>query len=106
VRIHARPDITTSSGPLPTSTFDAAIPELADPAPVINGLLNEAAWGSSRIYDFDIRWDDNALRNSYPATGRYRSGQFQPTVHGGTAPVIDPADCTVKTFIKGNTLYF
>jgi hypothetical protein len=105
VRIHARPDITTSSGPLPTSTFDAAIPELADPAPVINGTLTEAAWNSTRIYDFDIRWNDNALRNTYPATGRWRSGQYQPSVHGGTAPVIDPADCTVKTFIKGNNLY-
>ena len=105
VRIHARPDITTNSGPLPTSSFDLAIPELADAAPVINGLLTDAAWSSPRIYDFDIRWNDNALRNTYPATGRYRSGQFQATVQGGMAPVIDPADCTVKTFIKGNNLY-
>lgn len=106
VRILTKPSVTTKSGPLPPSTgFDLAVPELSDAAPTINGTLTEPAWTSPRIYDFDIRWDDNALRATYPETGKYRSGQFQPDVNGGKAFVLDPADCTVKTFFKGNNLY-
>jgi hypothetical protein len=105
VRIYARPNVTTTSGALPPTGFDIAIPELSEAAPVINGTLTEPAWTSPRIYDFDIRWDDDALRETYPETGPYRAGQYQPTVQGGTALVLDPADCTVKTFFKGNTLY-
>ena len=54
---------------------------------------------------FDIRYDDTALRNSYPGVGPWRSGQYQPSVNGGTASVLDPADATVKYFHKGNLLY-
>ncbi len=105
VRIYARPDVTTASGPVPPDGFDLGIPELSEAAPTINGTLTEPIWTSPNIYDFDIRWDDNALRNTYPETGPYRAGQFQPSVHGGQAFILDPADCTVKTFLKGSTLY-
>ncbi len=105
VRIHARPNVTTTSGPLPEPSFDVAIPELAGAAPTINGTLTEPVWSDPRIYDFDIRWNDDALRATYPATGPERAGQFQPSVQGGQAFVLDPGDCTVKAFYKGTKLY-
>src|SRR5262249_40880503 len=52
-----------------------------------------------------IKYDDTSLRNTYPATGPYRSGQYQFTVNGGLAPVIDPGNATVKMFFKGDILY-
>lgn len=105
VKIHARPDITISSGALPAVNHEFAVPELSNPVPVINGQLTDAAWTNPDIYAFDIRWNDNALRQSYPGVGPFRSGQYQPEVNGGTAFVADPADATVKMFYKGNNLY-
>jgi hypothetical protein len=90
---------------VPPEGFDLGIPQLPEAAPTINGTLTEPIWNNANIYDFDIRWDDDALRNTYPETGPYRSGQFQATVQGGQAFILDPADCTVKTFFKGSTLY-
>ena len=80
VRIHARPDVTTAPGPVP-----AIGPELVDSGhrrgrPTIDGELTEAVWSSPEVYSFDIRWDDDALRETYDGVGPYRSGQFQP--HG------------------------
>ncbi|MFN8177858.1 MAG: T9SS type A sorting domain-containing protein [bacterium] len=105
VRIHARPDVTVDSGALPAVNQELSIPELAGAAPTINGTLTEPVWSDPRIYSFDIRYNDNALRQTYPGVGPYRAGQYQPTVNGGTADVVDPGDATVKMFYKGTDLY-
>jgi hypothetical protein len=105
VQIHARPDVTVSSGPAPTVAPDLTITETAAAAPVIDGQLSDGIWTDPNTYSFDIRWDDAALRQTYPSVGPYRSGQFQPTVAGGTALVLDPADATVKMAFRGDILY-
>jgi hypothetical protein len=104
VRIHARPDVTTASGPVPAITPDLVI-QAIDAVPTLDGSLNEAVWTSPDIYAFDIRWDDAALRETYPGVGPFRAGQFQPSVNGGQAFVIDPADATVKMYHRGSKLY-
>lgn len=105
VKIHGRSDVTISSGPLPAVGHEFAVPEVSNPAPVINGLLTDAVWTNPAVYTFDIRYDDAALRASYPGTGPYRSGQFQAPVNGETPPVVDPGNATVKMFYKGTDLY-
>ncbi|MFH1278051.1 MAG: T9SS type A sorting domain-containing protein [Candidatus Eisenbacteria bacterium] len=105
VRIHARPDVTISSGPVPDILPELYIPNgVAYTPPVIDGVLDEDVWAD--IPSFDIRWDDDSLRMTYPAVGPYRAGQFQATVNGGTAEVTDPSDASVRIFHSGDTLYF
>lgn len=104
VRIHARPSVNLTSGPTPTVGPDLRIPNgAAFATPTINGTLTEPVW--SVAPGIDIRWADDALRNTYPGMGPWRSGQYQATVNGGVAEVVDPADATVKWFFKGNLLY-
>ena len=104
VRIYSRPDVTTNSGPVPQVGPEMVIKNGANyDDPVIDGKLDEAVW--NEIDGFDIRYGDDALRASYPGIGPYRSGQFQPTVNGGTATVVDPGDATIKAFFKGDMLY-
>ncbi len=105
VRIHARPEITVNSPVLPFVGPDLVVWEVDGTAPTINGQLTEPIWNDPLVYTFDIRWNDNALRQTYPATGPVRSGQFQPTVNGRTANVVDPGDATVKMFLKGTRIY-
>jgi hypothetical protein len=104
VRIHARPDVTTTSGAVPALDPELAIPSLAE-TPVIDGLLDEPVWDDPAVYTFDLRWDDDALRQTYDGVGPYRSGQYQPPVYGEEAFVVDPADATVKVFYSGHMLY-
>src|SRR5262245_11305944 len=76
VRIYTRPSVTTASGALPAIDPDFRMPTTGSPAPTIDGNLNDAVWASAP--SFDIKWNDNNLRGSYPSIGKYRSGQFQP----------------------------
>ncbi|MFN8549710.1 MAG: hypothetical protein U0527_17500, partial [Candidatus Eisenbacteria bacterium] len=104
VKIHANPSVTTSSGPLPVVGPELSIANgAAFAAPTIDGNLTESVWQT--LTGFDIRYNDANLRKEYPAVGPYRAGQFQATVNGGEAPVVDPADAKVKMFFKGNKLY-
>jgi hypothetical protein len=105
VQIHARPDVTVSSGPVPTVAPDLTIDESTAAVPVIDGDLSDAIWGDANTYTFDIRWDDDALRLTYPSVGPYRAGQYQPEVNGGTALVLDPADATVSVAFRDDMLY-
>ena len=104
VRIHARPDVTTATGVVPTIEPEVVVPAINE-VPAIDGQLAEAVWSSPDVYSFDIRWDDDVLRESYDGIGPYRAGQFQPTVNGGEAFVLDPADATVKVYHRGDMLY-
>ncbi len=105
VRIHARPDVTTASGPAPAIDPEMVIAELS-PVPVIDGTLSEPVWSDPAVYTFDIRWDGgDELLNTYDGVGPFRAGQYQPTVNGGEAFVVDPADATVKVYHRGDILY-
>jgi hypothetical protein len=104
VRIFARPDVTVDSPGVPFNDAEVVIHELG-PSPTIDGVLTEPIWSDPDVYEFDIRWDDDVLRQTYPEVGPSRAGQYQPIVEGGTAFVVDPADATVKMFFNGNTLY-
>ena len=104
VKIFGRNDVTTSSGPPPVIGPDLRIRNAGNyPAPTIDGNLNEAVWQVAP--SFDIRYGDDALRNTYPSVGPFRSGQFQATVNAGQAFVANPGDATVKWFYKGDQLY-
>lgn len=110
LRIWTRPDVTVFSTTLPPIDSEVLILNAAShPTPVIDGVLNETAW-SAAFPKFDIRWDDTALRETYPYVGRWRAGQFEwfpPRVPPDTLPppVLDPSDATVKMFFKGTKLY-
>jgi len=106
VKIHCRPDVTVSSGPVPVNGPDLIIRNLGSiPAPAIDGNITDAAWANAP--SFDIRYDDPALLQTYPGTGPWRSGQYEAEVNGngGLAYVADPGDATVKYFFKGTKLY-
>ncbi len=104
IRIYAKPAVTTASGSVPVVGPEVVIPNgVYHPSPVVDGKLDEYVW--SQIEGFDLRYGDDDLRASYPGIGPWRSGQYQPTVNGVNAEVVDPADATIKAFFKGNMLY-
>ncbi|MCG3154551.1 MAG: hypothetical protein DKINENOH_01145 [bacterium] len=104
VRIHARPDVTVSSGEVPEVEPELIVPNAEHyNAPEIDGILDEAVW--AKAPSFDVRFGDTALRETYPSIGPLASGQFQPEVGGGRAAVLDPGDATFKYFFKGDWLY-
>jgi hypothetical protein len=112
VRVMAKPTVTIASGPAPALEPDVRIPAADNyAAPVMDGSLNDAVWQVAPA--FDIRYDDTALRSTYPGLGPWRSGQYQLYVNGYDGsdpqhpipPILDPADCTVKWFHKGDRLY-
>jgi len=106
VRIHARPDVTVSSGPVPEVGPELTILESGYPPPTIDGTLSETVWSTGIPHRFDIRFGDDALRSTYEGVGPHRAGQYQPDVNGGQAAVLDPGDATVQIFFKGDILYF
>ena len=106
VKILANSAVTTASGATPAYAPDLTIRNAQGwPAPVIDGNMNERIWAFAD--SLHIKWGDTAIRDAYPGTGKWRSGQYQPAVNGtsNTASVQDPADATVKYFFKGTTLY-
>ncbi len=104
VRVMGRPTVTISSGPAPALGPDFRVPAAdAYAAPTIDGLLIEPVWQAAP--HFDIRYDDVALRSTYPGEGPWRSGQVQFEVNANAAAVLDPADATIKWFSKGDKLY-
>jgi hypothetical protein len=105
VKVLGRSDVTTTSGAAPAYGPDVRIPIASGfPAPTIDGSLSEAVW--AKADSTIIRWDDPAIRDAYPQTGKWRSGQFQGnTVNGGTTFVQDPTDTRIKYFWKGTTFY-
>lgn len=104
VRIHARPDVTISSGPVPAIGPEVRIPNGASQAtPTIDGFLNEAVWSSTT--GIALRYGSEVLRNSYGNPLKWRTGYYQPEVNARRAAISDTANATIKWFFKGNTLY-
>lgn len=105
LRLWTKPEVTVYSTTLPTIDPEVVVLNaLSHPVPTIDGQLNESAWGAAWP-KFDIRYGDDALRQTYPYIGRWRAGQFQPEINGGLAAVLDPGDATVSMFFKGTKLY-
>lgn len=101
-RIHARPDVTTTSGTLPNVDPDVVLPNnLNFSDPVIDGVIDEEVWLGS--YKFEIAWDDDNIKYSYPGVGPWVSGHFQPGTN--PPPVIDPSHAIVRMFFKDDYLY-
>ena len=104
LHIYSKPSVTVASGAAPLIPPELRIANGAGYLPpTIDGNLNEAVWAAAP--SFDIRYDDPALRNSYPGVGPWRGGQFQPPVNGTSATVQNPGDATIKAFFKEDTLY-
>jgi hypothetical protein len=105
IRVMIRSDVTVNSGAAPDLVPDVVLKNGAGlAAPVIDGVLDDEVWAHAD--SFDIRWGDDALRDSYPGVGPYRSGQFQPELGGNPRPpVVDPADATIKYFFRDDHLY-
>ncbi|HEY3217027.1 MAG TPA: hypothetical protein VGK93_11105 [Candidatus Eisenbacteria bacterium] len=110
VRVLGRPDVTTGSGPAPSVGPDIRIPAADNyAAPTMDGQLTDAVWQTAP--HFDIRYNDPALRATYPGEGPWRSGQIQFIVNGvdgdpDPIPTVqNRGDCTVRYFFKGDKLY-
>lgn len=104
VRIHARPNVSITSGPVPAIGPEFRIPNGASmPTPTIEGFLTEPVWNMAT--HFDIRYGSDAVRQSYGNPLKWRAGQYQPPVNEHTADIADTADASVKWFFKGNNLY-
>ncbi len=112
VRVIGKPSVTIASGPAPVFGPDVRIPAGDNyAAPVMDGALTDAVWQGAP--QFDISYGDTALRASYKGEAPWRSGEYQIYLntydgHDVSHPIpliIDPADCTVKWFHKGNKLY-
>jgi hypothetical protein len=105
IRLYARPDVTTSSGPVPSVSYELRVPGSTYPNVTLDGRLTEAVWRNPSVGTLQIQYGNSTIRNAYPSTAPYRSGQFQPSVNGGLAAVVDPSLATVKYFYKNDTLF-
>lgn len=105
IRVFVKPTVTTT-GAVPPVNADLVIPNAGNyPAPVVDGQLTEGVWKNSNVGKLLLRYGSSAIRNAYPNTAPFRSGQFQPDVNGGKAAVIDADTATLKYFFKGDSLY-
>jgi hypothetical protein len=106
IRVFVKPAVTTTSGALPTVDPDLVIPNGANyAAPTMDGKLDDAVWNTANVGKVLLRYGSTAIRNAYPTTAKYRSGQFQPDVNGGKAAIFDADTAIVKYFFKDNDLY-
>jgi hypothetical protein len=105
LHIYSKPSVTINSGAAPLIPPEMRIAHAnGSPPPTIDGHLNETIW--SIAPSFDIRYNDASLPPTYPGIGRWRAGQYQPTVNGSSNDdVVDPGDATVKMFYNADTLY-
>ena len=106
LRVFVKPAVTTTSGAVPTVDADLIIPGAGNfAAPTIDGKLDEPVWNGTGIGKLLLRYGNDAIRNAYPTTAPFRSGQFQPDVNGGKAAIFDADTAIVKYFYKGDDLY-
>jgi hypothetical protein len=105
IRVYARPEVGLTDA-LPTVGPEMIIPSAGNFAsPVLDGKLDDAVWNAPHVGTLQIKFGDAAIRDAYPSTGPYRSGQYQPTVNGSQAAVTDPSLATIKYFYKADTLF-
>jgi len=104
VQIWTKPSYTTSSGVAPVIAPEVVLHQGTSTI-TVNGVMNEPVWATAD--SLHIKFDDAALRATYPTILQYRAGQYQAPVNGngGSANVFDPGDVTVKWFFLGDSLY-
>lgn len=106
-RIHARPDVTTTSGTLPGVDPDVVLPNNTSFSdPVIDGVIDEEVWQGA--YKFEMAWDDDVIKYSYPGVGPWMSGHFQPELGSPPnprPPILDPSYGKMYMFFKDDYLY-
>jgi len=105
IRLYSRPDVTIASGPVPSVSYELRVPGSTYPNITFDGRLTEGVWQNPSVGTLQIQFGNSTIRNGYPSTAPYRSGQFQPNVNGGQAAVVDPSLATVKYFYKEDTLF-
>jgi len=106
IRVFVKSTVTTSSGAAPAVKADLTIPGAGSfAAPTVDGKLDEAVWNTKGIGKLYLKYGSAAIRNAYPNTAPFRSGQYQPTVNGGQAAIIDGDTATIKYFYKDDALY-
>jgi hypothetical protein len=106
LRVFVKPSVTTTSGALPTVGPDLVIPNGAGfDAPTIDGKLDEPVWSATGVGKLLLRYGSDAIRNAYPNTAPFRSGQYQPEVNGGKAAIFDADTAIIKYFFKDDALY-
>lgn len=106
IRVFVKPSVTTTSGAVPTVNADLVIPSAGSlTAPTIDGKLDEPIWNGTGIGKLLLRYGNDAIRNAYPNTAPFRSGQFQPDVNGGKAAIFDADTAIIKYFFKDDSLY-
>ena len=105
IRVFVKSSVTTT-GAVPSVNADLTIPDAGTfTAPTIDGKLDDAVWNGKGIGKLLLRYGNDAIRNAYPSTAPFRSGQFQPDVNGGKAAIFDADTAIVKYFVKGDSLY-
>ena len=105
IRVHVRSDVGLN-GSVPVIGPERVIPSAGSfDSPVLDGRLTDPVWSAPNIGTLQIRFGDAAIRDAYPSTGPYVSGQFQPTVNSSQAAVADPSLATIKYFYKADTLF-
>jgi len=104
-RIYAKPDVTTTSGAVPEVDPDVVLPNNQSfTDPTIDGVINEEVWQGA--YNFEMAWNDENIKLSYPGVGPWMSGHFQPELGGNPRPpIIDPSHAVIRMFFKDNYLY-
>jgi hypothetical protein len=104
LHIYSRSDVTVLSGAEPLIPPEVRIANAAGyPPPTIDGSLSEPVWAAAP--SFNMTYGDSVQHKAYPGVGPWRYGDYQPTVNGGLADVLDPGDATIKMFFKADTLY-
>lgn len=105
-QVWMRSDIGLNSA-LPAVGADVVVPNGANyPDPVIDGKLDDAVWKSKGTYTWEIGWNRDDLRQTYPGTGPWMSGQYQPDFgKPSKAPIVDPSHGKFYMFFKGKFLY-
>ncbi len=105
-QVWMRPDIGLNST-LPAIGADVVIPNGSNYTdPVIDGKLDDAVWKSKGTYTWEMGWDRDDLRQTYPGTGPYMSGQYQPDFgKPSKATIVDPSHGKFYMFFKGKFLY-
>jgi hypothetical protein len=67
-------------------------------------VLDDEVWGSAPAVQ--IQYGNDAIQDAYPGLLKWRAGEYQPAVNGGTQLVLDPNLATVKYVFANDSMFF
>ncbi|MEX1140330.1 MAG: T9SS type A sorting domain-containing protein, partial [Bacteroidota bacterium] len=103
-RVYFDPTVTTTSGTPPVPPLDLTVKNGANfPNVSVDGSLADSIWGYAP--SFKIKYGDPSLLDTYPPMGRFNSNGW-PAQAPTSGIMNDTAECVVKYFFKGDSLYF